>query len=142
MAHGRLGHLDAAGHLYLTGRKRNLFITAFGRNVAPEWVEAELAAQPAIAQAAVFGEGRAFNTAVLVPRSGPGEAHEALAMAVAAANRALPAYARIDRWLVTDVPFTAANGQATANGRLRREAIYDRYRERIGAFYAAAEAAR
>lgn len=137
---GDLGHLDAAGYLYLTGRKKDLFITAFGRNVAPEWVEAELAAQPAIAQAAVFGEARAFNTAVLVPRPGPGEAHEALAIAVAAANRALPDYARIGRWLVADAPFTAANGQATANGRLRRAAIYAHYCERIGAFYATAEA--
>ena len=55
---GDLGHLDANGYLHLDGRKKNMFITAFGRNVAPEWVEAELTASGVIAQAAVFGEAR------------------------------------------------------------------------------------
>ncbi|HEX9179958.1 MAG TPA: AMP-binding protein, partial [Burkholderiales bacterium] len=67
---GDIGHLDADGFLHITGRKTNIFITSFGRNVAPEWVEGELALHPAIAQAAVFGEGRPWNIAVIVPRGG------------------------------------------------------------------------
>src|SRR3989338_3036856 len=55
---GDIGHLDGQGFLYLTGRKKNIFITSFGRNVSPEWVESELTLHPAIAQAAVFGEAR------------------------------------------------------------------------------------
>jgi len=45
-----------------------VFIPAFGRNVSPEWVESELLAHPAIAQAVVWGEAQADNVAVLVPR--------------------------------------------------------------------------
>ncbi len=64
---GDTGHLDEQGFLHLTGRKKNIFITSFGRNVAPEWVERELTLHPAIAQAAVFGEARPWNVAVIVP---------------------------------------------------------------------------
>ena len=66
---GDLGYL-ADGFLYLTGRKKNIFITSFGRNVSPEWVEAELTTAPAIAQAWVWGEGRPWNTAVITPAHG------------------------------------------------------------------------
>ena len=67
LATGDLGYLDSDGFLFLTGRKKNIFITSFGRNVAPEWVEGELVAQTGIAQAAIFGESRPFNSAVIVP---------------------------------------------------------------------------
>ena len=64
IATGDLGYLDEDGFLYLTGRKKHIFITAFGRNVAPEWVERELLGEPEILQAAVFGESRPHNCAV------------------------------------------------------------------------------
>ncbi len=67
---GDIGHLDENGFLHLTGRKKNMFITSFGRNVAPEWIERELTLSPAIAQAAVFGEARPWNVAVIWPRAG------------------------------------------------------------------------
>ena len=131
---GDLGHLDDDGYLWLTGRKKNLYITAFGRNVAPEWVEGELAGHSAIAQAALFGEGRPWNTAVIVPRPGM-DAATAVAGAVAAANAGLPDYARVGRWILAEAPFTPANGQLTANGRPRREAIWAVYARRIESLY-------
>lgn len=135
---GDIGYLDDAGYLHITGRKKNLFITAFGRNVAPEWVEAELTAQPAIAQAAVFGESRPFNVAVVVPRPG---VEETLAAALAEANRRLPDYAQVRELIVADGAFDPANGLATANGRLRREAILQQYAGRISAHYEPAQVA-
>lgn len=129
-ATGDLGYLDEAGYLHLTGRKKNIFITAFGRNVAPEWVEAELIAQAGIAQAAVFGEARPYNVAVLVPRPGGEPAAD-----VAAANRRLPDYAQVREVVIADAPFTPVNGQATANGSLRRDAIAAHYAERVDACY-------
>lgn len=127
---GDTGYLDHEGFLHLTGRKKNIFITAFGRNVAPEWVEKELAVHPAILQAAVFGEGRPWNAAVVVPRD-PGRVEEA----VRQANDVLPDYARIREWCFADGPFLFENGQLTANGRLKREAIWPLYREKIEALY-------
>lgn len=133
VATGDLGYLDAEGYLHLVGRRKNLFITAFGRNVAPEWVERELCLQPGIAQAAVFGEARPWNLALIVPR--PGADAAAIDAAIAAANRELPDYARVSRWLLAAAPFTVANDQATANGRLRRPRILSTYRAQMDALY-------
>ncbi len=133
IATGDLGHLDADGFLFLTGRKKNLFVTSFGRNVAPEWVEGELAADPAIAQAAIFGEARPFNCAVIVRR--PGTPQEAIEAALEAANRRLPDYARVRAWIPAAEPFTARNGLSTPNGRLRRAAILGQYAAQIDALY-------
>ena len=121
---GDIGYLDEHGYLHLTGRKKNMFITSFGRNVAPEWVERELTIQPAIAQAAVFGEARPWNVAVIVPRPLPGqEIAESVSRAISAANAMLPDYARIKKWLIATEPFTPQNGLLTTNGRLRRGEI-------------------
>ena len=128
---GDLGHLDEDGYLYLTGRSKNCFITSFGRNVAPEWVERELTVSPAIAQAVVFGEARPFNVALIVPR---GDERE-VAKAIEQANRQLPDYAQVSAWLIADEPFSVANGQYPATGRPRRDAIQSVYGERIASIY-------
>lgn len=133
VATGDLGHLDEDGFLHITGRRKNMFITAFGRNVAPEWVERELCLHPAIAQVAVFGEARPWNVAVVVPQ--PGADPDVIALAIIQCNQALPDYARVSRWLLADRPFSPANDQATPNGRLRRLQIESHYRHRIEALY-------
>lgn len=130
---GDLGYLDDEGFLHLTGRKKSLFITSFGRNVAPEWVERELTMHPAVAQVAVFGESRPFNVAVIVPRQGYNR--EDIDAAIALANRDLPDYARISAWVAAHAPFTPFNGQLTSNGRLKREAIRAAYADMIEALY-------
>ncbi|MGB4583688.1 MAG: AMP-binding protein [Rhodoferax sp.] len=131
LATGDLGHFEE-GFLVLHGRKKHQFITAYGRNVNPEWVEAELTQQAPIAQAWVHGEALPGNLAVLVPRDAAlGDA--ALGAAVAQANAGLPDYARIAHWLRADQAFSPANGLATANGRLRRPALWAHYEGRLAA---------
>lgn len=132
-ATGDIGHLDEDGYLYITGRKKNMFITSFGRNVAPEWVETELSMSPFIAQAALFGEARPWNIAVIVPGSHATEAQ--IEQVVTEVNDGLPDYARVGRWLLADEPFTSKNGLLTPNGRLKREAIKQAYESRINAMY-------
>lgn len=135
-ASGDIGHLDADGYLYITGRKKNIFITSFGRNVAPEWVEKELTVSPYIAQAAVFGEARPFNVAVIVFRQGgPADAASHIADAIEQANKILPDYARVSAWISADEPFSISNHQFTATGRPRRDAIWATYGERINHLY-------
>ncbi|MDQ5902664.1 MAG: long-chain acyl-CoA synthetase [Pseudomonadota bacterium] len=131
---GDLGHLDANGHLHLSGRRKNLLITSDGRNIAPEWIEATLLAQPIILQAVVTGDARPWLSAVLV--TPPGTTAAAIAAAIARANDALPDYARIGHWITADAPFALQNGLATGNGRPQRSAILSRYAEALAAGYA------
>lgn len=126
---GDLGHFEGA-FLVLHGRKKHQFVTAFGRNVNPEWVEAELVQQLPIAQAWLHGEAIAANVAVLQPRSAE-VTDEALEQAVARVNAGLPDYARVHHWLRAEQPFGVANGLATTNGRLRRAALLQHYRAAI-----------
>lgn len=130
---GDLGYRDAAGFLYLTGRKKNIFITAFGRNVAPEWVERELLTETAIAQAVLFGEARPFNVAIVVPR--PGATTEAVQAAIDATNQRLPDYARIRRFLFAEEAFSVENGLLTGTARPRRAMIAKRYAASIQSCY-------
>jgi len=130
---GDIGYMDEEGFLYLSGRKKHIFITAFGRNVSPEWVERELAIEPAIAQCCVFGEARPFNVAVIVARQHVDDMQ--IKMAVEQANRRLPDYARISKWLIADEPFSTGNGLWTGTSRPRRSHIYTAYKDSIITLY-------
>jgi long-subunit acyl-CoA synthetase (AMP-forming) len=132
-ASGDLGAFDGEGSLSLLGRRRNVFITAFGRNVAPEWVERELTLEPAIAQAAVFGEARPWNLAVIFTAPGAGKSE--LDAAIARANEGLPDYAQVTHWIAAAEPFAPKNGLLTGTGRVRREAVYRQYRLQIENLY-------
>lgn len=127
---GDLGEFDAEGFLYIKGRKKHQFVTSFGRNVNPEWVEAELTQRRHIAQAFVYGEAMPRNHVLLWPHH-PECTHEQLAAAVAKANEALPDYAQVHHWTRLSQPFTSTNGLLTANGRPRRDAIVERYRAQL-----------
>lgn len=135
IATGDLGHVDADGFVHITGRRKHMFITAFGRNVSPEWVESELLQHPAFAQAVVHGEARPFNIAIARLRD-PTLDDVALRAALDAVNRALPDYARVLDVVRADSPFTFADGLLTSNGRPRRDAILARHADAVDACYA------
>lgn len=128
---GDLGRLDDDGYLRVSGRKKTVLITGYGRNVSPEWVETALHdawvdGLPPIAQAVVLGEGQAALSAVLWPtRPGLPEAQQqaVLQAAVDAANATLPDYAQVRRWVRAQAAFSADTGLATPNGRPQRAAI-------------------
>ena len=128
---GDLGRIDADGFLHVLGRSRNVLITSFGRNVSPEWVESALREGPGIAQAVVLGDAQPALSAVLWPAA-PALPDTALQAAVDAANAGLPDYARVGRWMRSVVPFSAATGLATANGRPQRAAVLAMYAHALG----------
>jgi long-subunit acyl-CoA synthetase (AMP-forming) len=131
---GDIGFMDANGFLHVRGRKRNVFVTSFGRNISPEWPEAALCASPAIVQAVVFGENRPWNIAIVTPQTDATTAGQ-IDAAIVAANEALPQYARIAGWIKADEAFSVANGMLTANGRIRRAQIFKHYCDQISGCY-------
>src|SRR3984893_8285970 len=64
---GDLGDIDRDGFVTVHGRKDSLLVTAFGRNVSPEWIETMLLADPRIALCVVTGHGEANLTSLLIP---------------------------------------------------------------------------
>jgi len=117
---GDLGAIDETGFLHIHGRKKEVLVTSYGRNVSPEWVESELLAQPGIRQAMVFGDDLPALAALIVPADGL--TARQIDRQVAAANVNLPDYARVRAWGAV-APFSPALGQLTANGRPRRPVL-------------------
>jgi len=64
---GDIGRLDERGCLYITDRKKDIIITAGGKNVAPQNIENTLVTDPFIEQAIVIGEGRKYLSALIIP---------------------------------------------------------------------------
>ena len=135
LATGDLGHLDDDGFLYLDGRKKNVLITSFGRNISPEWPESLLLGSGLFRQAMVIGDGQAQLGALLVTAK-DGLSDEVIQAGITSANQALPDYAQIKHWLLADEPFTPINGLATANGRLKRDLIKNKFNDQIELLYA------
>jgi long-subunit acyl-CoA synthetase (AMP-forming) len=134
LATGDIGEIDEDGYLYVTGRKKNIFITSFGRNVSPEWTESELINTSAIKQAVVFGEARPVNCAVIVPVSNYMDDH-LIEVAIDLANKNLPDYARVYYWVKAKESFNLKNSLASTNGHPVREKIYKLYENEINHCY-------
>jgi len=126
IATGDLGYCDADGFLWITGRKKNVQITAFGRNFSPEWVEAEAQLFSAIGKLVVFGDDLASNVAVI--QVNPACAHQ-LSDQIQRLNARLPDYAQVHHVILADL--SPASGLSTANGRLRRHAIFQHFHDQI-----------
>lgn len=130
---GDLGYLDDDGFLFITGREKNLLISSFGRNISPEWIEAELSLDPAIAQVMVLGDAQPFCSAIIVPAAT--SSSEQLCAVITRINQTLPDYAQVKKFIIAHEAFTAANQLLTDNGRLRRAEIHAVYSELINAVY-------
>jgi long-subunit acyl-CoA synthetase (AMP-forming) len=123
---GDLGRLDDSGFVHVVGRKKNQFITSFGRNVNPEWIEAELTQNGVLAQAFVHGEGLPRNFALLWPHRGT-LSDAAIERLIQHCNAGLPDYAQVHAWRRLPEPFSMTTGTLTHNARLRRQEILRRY---------------
>ncbi|MCB1665397.1 MAG: AMP-binding protein [Pseudomonadales bacterium] len=138
VATGDLGRFDDDGYLFYQGRRKNVLVSSFGRNISPEWVEAELNAQAEIAGSVVYGDSRPYCVA-LITAVNPSLPNAALSAAVARANKRLPAYAQVRRWYRLPQPLTRGSGRdddlLTSNGRPRREQIFQQFQQELEALY-------
>jgi long-subunit acyl-CoA synthetase (AMP-forming) len=115
---GDLGEFDQEGYLTITGRKKNLLITPLGRNISPEWIEAEMNSEADVMQSAVFLNAEAELTAVVV--AAPNLDTTQLQQSV---NDRLPNYAAIKHILLAKQPFSVLNKTLAAGGQPLRAAI-------------------
>ncbi|HXF82285.1 MAG TPA: long-chain fatty acid--CoA ligase [bacterium] len=154
---GDIGHLDADGFLYITDRKKDLLVTAGGKNVAPQPIESQLAASPFIAQAVAVGDTYPYVTALIAPNfealqtyfaeQGINGRHSReelaahpvtaslVAQAVKEVNARLAAYERIRRFTVLPAELTQEAGEITPTLKVRRKVVAQRYRRQIEEMY-------
>jgi long-subunit acyl-CoA synthetase (AMP-forming) len=130
---GDIGHIDEEGFLFIDGRKKNLIITSYGRNISPEWPESLLMEQGFYKQAMVVGDAQPYLVALIFPLTDI--SHESIESSIRNVNKALPSYASILNYIVLDQPFSFSNGQLTENGRLKRDVIERYYQKEINTLY-------
>ncbi len=124
-ATGDIGEFDEDGYLSITGRKKNILITAYGRNISPEWIESLLLSSADIAQAVVIGDSEVYLSALIVSVESSRSA--SIKSTIADINQQLPVYAQIKNIHFVE-PFSLDNQQLTGTGRPRRNVIINHYK--------------
>ncbi|MBI2390978.1 MAG: long-chain fatty acid--CoA ligase [Deltaproteobacteria bacterium] len=137
---GDVGDLDGDGFLRITDRKKDLLITAGGKNVAPQRVEGRVLRSPWVARAVVVGDRRPFLVALLVLDDEAirraGVAPEAAARAaIDDANADLAPFETIKRWAILDRDLSTEEGELTPTLKVRRRAVEERFAGLIDGLY-------
>jgi long-chain acyl-CoA synthetase len=143
---GDLGALDPDGYLRISGRKKDLIITAYGKNISPSEIETALRREPIISQAVVVGDGRKFLTALLTldpAVAAPDLPATALLVdeAVGRVNAGHSHAEGIRRWRLLPHELTVAGGELTPTLKVKREVVTSRYEDLIEELYAEQEGA-
>ncbi|MGI0116455.1 AMP-binding protein [Zooshikella sp. RANM57] len=120
---GDLVRLSSSSRLTVYGRCKNTIVTSYGRNINPEWVEAEAEAYPTLQQFVLLGNEHMDLTALIFSTA----LEDDIIHSLLALNKSLPDYAQVRRWLRLVEPMTVSNGLLTSNGRLRRQVIQERF---------------
>ena len=139
IATGDLGFFDQAGFLHIEGRKKNLLISSYGRNISPEWVESELLGNPIIKEVILLGDARPYCIALIFPRNdlalNAAEVNVHLNDWIEQVNAGLPDYAQVRAWHRLTEPLQQDPVLMTDNGRPRRDAIASRFTKEIENLY-------
>ena len=152
---GDLGQIDNDGYLKVTGRKKELIVTAGGKNIAPVHLESLLTRDPLIQQAVVIGEGRRYLTALVVPEENmllqaahrrgvhrPEESsydipelREIIRFCIETQLAEVSQYEKIGEFSLLARPFSIEQGELTPKLSLRRHVIEQNYRSEIERMY-------
>jgi len=153
---GDLGRLDEHGFLYITGRKKELIVTAGGKNVAPAVLEDRLRAHPLVSQCMVVGDNQPFIAALITidPEIVKGwiaannktgatvatlvndpDLHAVIQTAVDEANKAVSKAESIRKFAILPEDFSIPGGQLTAKLSVKRHVVAQQYAQTIEALY-------
>jgi long-chain acyl-CoA synthetase len=134
---GDVGHLDEDGFLVITDRKKDIIVTAGGKNVSPQNLENELKAQPLISQALVVGDRRPYIAALItVEPDARGDVDDAVKRAVETVNDGRSRFEQIKRFRVLPRDFTIEDGELTPTLKLRRKVALENFKEDLDELYA------
>lgn len=153
---GDIARIDEQGYVYIIDRKKELIVTAGGKNIAPQPIENEMKLDKYISDAYVFGDGKPYLVALLTPNierlidlSRELEldyidiaelvTHDKVMAVytsrVEALNAGLPSYKTIKRFALLPREFSIEGGELTPTLKLKRKEIYNKYKETIEELY-------
>ncbi len=153
---GDVGEMDADGFLRITDRKKDLIVTAYGKNVAPAYVENQLKASPYIQDAVVVGDRRPYLVALIVidednvarwaqdqripfstfaDLSGNEQVRELIAREVERINRRLSSPEQIKRFSILPKRLYQEDGEVTPTLKVKRKVLQEKYRDLIDQLY-------
>ncbi|OFV79545.1 MAG: hypothetical protein A2Y78_06250 [Acidobacteria bacterium RBG_13_68_16] len=156
LATGDIGELDGESFLRITDRKKDILVTAGGKNVAPQPVENQLTASPLVENAVLFGDRKPYIVALIVPgfealdawagkRGLPTadraallerpEVQAAYQEVVDGVNANLARFETIKRFRLIAEPFTISGGQLTPTLKVKRRVIEQRFAALLAAMY-------
>jgi long-chain acyl-CoA synthetase len=153
---GDLGRFDEEGYLEITGRKKDLLITAGGKNISPSNLEHHFSSIPLVGQIIVCGDSRPYLTALLtlneeelknfakerglsrekdVPLQHHPEAIKYIEARIEEKNKELPKYETIKKFRVIAHEFTEDSGEMTPTMKIKRNVVFKRYADLIDSMY-------
>jgi long-chain acyl-CoA synthetase len=138
---GDVGHIDEDGFLVITDRKKDIIVTAGGKNVAPQNLENELKSHSVVSQALVMGDRKPYIAALitldpeLAASLSPDEAHAQVQRAVDAVNEERSRYEQIKRFRILPREFTLEEDEVTPTLKLRRKIVLEHFAADAAALY-------
>ncbi len=153
---GDIARIDEEGYVYIVDRKKELIVTAGGKNIAPQPLENELKLDKYISQAFVYGDRKPYLVALITPNMerlielghqqnldyfdveelvANEKVRAVFAERIAQLNAKLPSYETIKKFVLLPRDFSVEGGELTPTLKLKRKVIYEKYRERIEALY-------
>jgi len=154
---GDIGELDAEGYLTITGRKKELIVTAGGKNVAPAVLEDRLRANPLVSQCLVVGDQKPFigalvtideeafpawrsehgkpDTATVADLVDDPDLRASIQSAVDEANKAVSKAEAIRSFRILSADWTVENGRLTPSLKVKRNVVLEDYANEVAAIY-------
>ena len=153
---GDVGHVDEDGFITITDRKKDILVTAGGKNVAPQNIENDLKTSKFVSQALVVGDRRPYVAALITldevelakwaaengiegdveALSRDRRVHELLQSVVDEANRERSRFEQVKRFVILPRDFTMEHGEVTPTLKLRRRAVSEHFEREIEELYA------
>jgi long-chain acyl-CoA synthetase len=133
---GDIGKIDSEdGYLKITDRKKDIIVSAGGDNISPAKIENQLTNSPAIDQCMVYGDGKNYLVALIVPNKDFEEQKEKINEIVGEINKNLTLLEKIKKFHLINESFSIENGLLTPTMKVKRNKVIARYKNILENFY-------
>ena len=133
---GDIGELDSQdGYLKITDRKKDIIVSAGGDNISPAKIENQLSNYPAIDQCMVYGDGKNYLVALIVPNKEFKEKKEKINEIINEINNNLTLLEKIKKFYLINESFSIENGLLTPTMKIKRNKVITKYQNILENFY-------